>query len=521
MQDQQKLFVEAIKNAKNVLVTVGVDPSVDQLAATIGLALALNKLEKHATAVFSGQIPSALEFLKPEETLEKTTDSLRDFIIALDKNKADRLRYKVEDDVVRIFITPFHTAISDKDLDFSQGDFNVDLVVALGVESLEDIDAAVKEHGRILHDAVVVALSTSAVEDMGTVTWTAERASSLCEMVLVALQEVDAKLVDQQIATALLTGIVASTDRFSNDRTTPVTMNASASLMAAGANQQLITSQLEAPETAVEPVAEQTLPEPAAPPSDLLGFISHDDEPVVPEEPAIPELTPAVEPEVPAQEEPELQEQVEPTLNEPVNEEAPEPAPTEDMSSESGISLHDDEPAEDVNSTEIRVDDDGRLRRASEAAAAAAENAASSSEQSLAVHRQLLTGHDQLGGLSSGTDQLADPSLEPTVPENHESTMLSHSVDAPAEVSTVAPTIEPSEDLQDKYEAALNATLPADGVPKPPPAAVEVADAPVLPPVQPSDDLSSIGLPPVESNAPTEGMMPPPPVPPPLIPPQS
>ena len=41
-----------------------------------------------------------------EKTIEKNTDSLRDFIIALDKSKADKLRYKVEDKFVKIFITP-------------------------------------------------------------------------------------------------------------------------------------------------------------------------------------------------------------------------------------------------------------------------------------------------------------------------------------------------------------------------------------------------------------------------------
>ena len=34
--------------------------------------------------------------------------SLRDFIVALDKSKADKLRYKVEDKFVKIFITIFN-----------------------------------------------------------------------------------------------------------------------------------------------------------------------------------------------------------------------------------------------------------------------------------------------------------------------------------------------------------------------------------------------------------------------------
>ena len=102
----QQQVSERLKTAVNVLVTVSNNPSVDQLAAAIGFTLTLNKMGKHATAVFSGDVPSTIEFLKPEATIEKNTDSLRDFIVSLDKSKADKLRYKVEENVVKIFITP-------------------------------------------------------------------------------------------------------------------------------------------------------------------------------------------------------------------------------------------------------------------------------------------------------------------------------------------------------------------------------------------------------------------------------
>src|SRR5882757_11090822 len=117
MDDQKQAIVDKLKSANNILVTVSANPSVDQLAACIGLTILLNKLKKHATAVFSGSVPSTIEFLKPEDTLEKNTDSLRDFIIALDKAKADKLRYKVEENVVKIFITPYRTSINETDLD--------------------------------------------------------------------------------------------------------------------------------------------------------------------------------------------------------------------------------------------------------------------------------------------------------------------------------------------------------------------------------------------------------------------
>ena len=239
-------IVDAIKKSTNILVTVAHDPSVDSLAAALGFSLMLNKLDKHATAVFSGSIPPAITFLEPEKTFEGTVDSLRDFIIAIDKDKADRLRYKVEGDVVRIYITPYRTNISEKDLDYSQGDFNVDMIIALGVEKQSDLDAAITAHGRILHDATVVTVNTGDVKSsIGSLDWFDDKASSLCEMLMSLSEALQSNLLDEQIATALLTGIVAATDRFSNARTTPRVMTMSAQLMAAGANQQLIAEKLE------------------------------------------------------------------------------------------------------------------------------------------------------------------------------------------------------------------------------------------------------------------------------------
>ncbi len=240
---------DSIKNAVNVLVTVSNNPSVDQLAAAIGLTLVLNKLNKHGTAVFSGEVPSTIEFLQPEQTLEKNTDSLRDFIIALDKAKADKLRYKLEDKFVKIFITPYHTSLSEDDLEFSQGDFNVDVVVALGVKQKDELDQAITAHGRILHDASVVSINDTPGGELGTINMTDTKASSLSEIVVGLLDEINgaSKAFDGQIATAFLTGIVAETERFSNDKTTSLTMNTAAKLMSAGANQQLIATKLEEP----------------------------------------------------------------------------------------------------------------------------------------------------------------------------------------------------------------------------------------------------------------------------------
>lgn len=259
-------IVDRIKKSSTILVTVSNSPSVDELSAALGLTVLLNKMDKHATAVVSGDIPPAIAFLDPEKTFEGTVDSLRDFIIALDKTKADHLRYKVDGDVVKIFITPYRTTITSDDLDFSQGDYNVELVLALGVKNKDHLDTALAAHGRILHDATVATISAGGdASELGSIDWADAGASSLSEMLvgLVDALKLDKAMLDEQVATAFMTGIVSATERFSNNRTSSRVMTVAAQLMAAGANQQLIALKLadtgEAPqETTDESSADMT-----------------------------------------------------------------------------------------------------------------------------------------------------------------------------------------------------------------------------------------------------------------------
>lgn len=248
-------IIDSIKDVTNILVTVSANPSVDELSAALALTIFLNKLGKHATAVFSGEVPPAISFLNPDKTFEQTANSLRDFIIALDKEKADHLRYKVVDDAVKIFITPYRTTISEKDLEFSQGDYNVELVVALNVENSERIDAALTAHGRILHDAIVVTMTAGGVKSgLGSVDWHEDGASGVSEMMVELINDLrtQSASLDEQIATALLTGIVAVTNRFSNNLTSSRVMTVAANLMAIGANQQLVAMKIAESEARAE-----------------------------------------------------------------------------------------------------------------------------------------------------------------------------------------------------------------------------------------------------------------------------
>ena len=244
-QDKTNEIVRKIADAHNVLIALSSDPSVDELAAAIGLSIYLDKLGKRATAIYSGSTPNALEFLKPEETFESTADTLQDFVIALNKEKADHLRYKLDGDFVKVYITPYKTRIAESDLEFSYGDFNVDLVIALDVMNGIDLDTALREHGRIMHNAVIINITTGKPGKFGEIEWSEPKASSISEIAakLSYMMSRDVPL-EKEEATAFLTGIVAATNRFSNAKTFPDTMKLASKLMESGANQQLISKNI-------------------------------------------------------------------------------------------------------------------------------------------------------------------------------------------------------------------------------------------------------------------------------------
>mgnify|MGYP000939835620 CR=1 FL=1 len=300
-EDAVSKVAEKIQHATNILIALSKDPNVDEISAAIALAFVLDQQKKHVTAIYSGQTPNALEFLRPEETFQKDISGLQDFIIALNKSKADHLIYQVEGDYVKILITPYKGQIKKEDLEYSYSDYNVDLVIVFNVNSGSEIDSALSEYGRIMHDAMAINITSSVPGRFADLEWSDPSKSSVCEMVYDLLSELEIDNTPQEVATALLTGILSATERFSNNRTKPTTMAVASKLMEAGADQQLISSNIlkaETPAVAAENTfvtqPSITTEAPAAPAAPVVQ--ESQEAPAAQESPA----TTAATPEVPA-----------------------------------------------------------------------------------------------------------------------------------------------------------------------------------------------------------------------------
>lgn len=241
-------LVETLRNATSVVITTPQQHDNDQVAAALGLRLLLGKLDKVAEVVITQPLSEQLSFL-PTDMVNQTLQGQRDFVVELDQSRveADSLRYVTEDNKLKIYITPYNGSFSQDDASFSYGDYHCDAIIGLGVSHLNDIDEHIRTEEKLAQNTPFMFISDQqGTPDAGAqLNWADDNASSVCEMIMSMSEALGSGMLDEDIATALLTGIIDKTNHFTNSSTTPKVMTMSAQLLAAGARQSQIIEQLQ------------------------------------------------------------------------------------------------------------------------------------------------------------------------------------------------------------------------------------------------------------------------------------
>lgn len=233
---------EAIRQAESILVITGQRPSIDQVASTLALGAVLRKFGKKVTTVISDEIPAGARFL-PQTYLEHNLDGLRDFIVqvGLNHGEVDKLKYVVEDGQLKIHISPFAGSFSAEDVSYSYGDFHYDLIIVLGVASYARLDKVFAQNQAVLQHIPIANIDYHrSNEQYGAINLIEPNAAGLGEILVALSESLQTGLIDQPIATTLLAGIMASTDRFTATHTTSKALTVAAQMMAMGADQQTV-----------------------------------------------------------------------------------------------------------------------------------------------------------------------------------------------------------------------------------------------------------------------------------------
>jgi len=239
--------IELVKSAQKILILSHVSPDGDALGSILALSLVLKKLGKEVMAVVSDPIPGAYQFLPSKDLLSTEFAGTKDFIITIDttKTKVDKLGYKnvPQENKLNIVITPVSGYFKPEDVSVSSGQPKYDLIMVLDSPDLERLGSLYDKNTELFYETPIINIDHHAGNDyFGKVNWVDLTATSTAE-ILVALIESLARekpLLDPDVATALLTGIIVDTGSFQNINTTPKSFTVAAQLVAAGARQQEI-----------------------------------------------------------------------------------------------------------------------------------------------------------------------------------------------------------------------------------------------------------------------------------------
>jgi len=240
-------IVELVKSSQKILVLTHADPDGDALGSALALFLILQKLGKQVSVVCPTDTPEVFGFLPKINEIKKNFDISKDFIININCTQVelDRLGYKnyPQEKKLSIVITSKKGVFAPEHVTFSQGTNKYDLIFVLDSSDLERLGKIYEENSEIFYEMPIVNIDHHPGNDyFGKVNWVDLTATSTAE-ILVALTESlsrEKTLLDEDIASCLLLGIITDTGSFQNPNTTPKSLTVAAQLVAAGARQQEI-----------------------------------------------------------------------------------------------------------------------------------------------------------------------------------------------------------------------------------------------------------------------------------------
>ncbi len=238
-----------IDQAKSILVVFPMDWEADSVSASLALFLTLKKLGKNVeiVAANSRQKSNNLSFLPGYLEIKDKIEHLRRFIVSLDisKTKVSQIKYVVENDQLNFIISPEDGWFETKDISFKAGEFKYDLIISLGADDLESLGEIYDKNIEFFYKTPIINLSCRAAnEEFGQINFIDLGSVAVSEAVYKLIKLRDRILLDENIATTLLAGIILKTKNFKTGNLTPETLLATSDLIGLGARREEIINQV-------------------------------------------------------------------------------------------------------------------------------------------------------------------------------------------------------------------------------------------------------------------------------------
>ncbi len=242
---QEQQAVDLISRARQILVTTREFPSLDAFASTLAMGHLLKKAGRSFDVVIPGFDPSHLpSFLSAANlNVSEKVGALKAFHIKLNVQSVplSELMYDIRDGVLDITLLPREGTWTPEDAVFQAGLDRYDLVITIDASDMTTLGPLGREHAEFLYRTPVINFDCSSHNEFwGQVNIVQLNAVSTSEVIYQWAKDWNPALIDKDIATHLLAGMIARTKSFRTPNVTPHTLATSSALIEQGAAREQI-----------------------------------------------------------------------------------------------------------------------------------------------------------------------------------------------------------------------------------------------------------------------------------------
>lgn len=244
---ERQQVLERLRTAERPLIAFRKDWNPDAAASAVALASVLTGLGKRPEIACDGFAPGErLAFLPGAMRVRPELAGMRRFVISIDtsKQKVGELSYESKDGALHIYLTPKAGSLDVRHVTMRSAEYHHDLIVTVDTPDLASLGGLRDQAPEFFFQTPIVNIDHDAGnESYGQTNLVDPTAVSTSEIVYGLAKELGRPL-DEELATALLTGIVAKTRSFKAGGVTPRALVAASEFVAAGARREQVVASL-------------------------------------------------------------------------------------------------------------------------------------------------------------------------------------------------------------------------------------------------------------------------------------
>ncbi len=232
---------DQIGKANKILIALPKTLTADNTASALGLFLFLQKMNKEVEIASAGTAPESLKFLPHLETIQSSLPTSSSMVISVDisQKPVDEISYEPQGNKLNIFLKSKTQDYTAADVSFYSDKASYQVIILLDCSSLESLGELFEHNAETFFSSPKINIDNKAGNEyFGAINLVDINASSVSEILSDLFAAYEKQLIDADIATCLLTGIITKTNSFQHSQTTPKAFLKASDLVEMGGRQQ-------------------------------------------------------------------------------------------------------------------------------------------------------------------------------------------------------------------------------------------------------------------------------------------